>query len=74
MFLYYYEVGFIQDFFRKNNKKSATSFNFMFRYIDDVLSLNNSKFGGNVKGIYPIELEIKDATDTVQLPYILTYI
>jgi hypothetical protein len=40
------------------------SFNFTFRYIDDVLSLNNSKFGDFVDRIYPIELEIKDTTDT----------
>jgi hypothetical protein len=29
-------------------------------YIDDVLSLNNSKFGDFVDRIYPIELETKD--------------
>jgi hypothetical protein len=36
----------------------------MFRYRDDVLSLNNSRFGDLVDRIYPIELEIKDTTDT----------
>ena len=40
------------------------SFNFTFRYIDDVLSLNNSRFGDFVDRIYPIELEIEDTTDT----------
>jgi len=38
--------------------------NFTFRYIDDVLSLNNSRFGDYVDHIYPIELEIKYTTDT----------
>ena len=38
----------------------------VFRYIDDVLSLNNSKFGDYVELIYPVELEIKDTTDTVK--------
>jgi hypothetical protein len=33
-------------------------------YIVDVLSLNNSRFGDFVDHIYPIELEIKDTTDT----------
>jgi hypothetical protein len=42
----------------------ARSFNFTFRYIDDVRSLNNSRFGDFVDRIYPIELEIKDTTDT----------
>ena len=36
----------------------------MFRYIVDVLSLNNSWFGDFVDRIYLIELEIKDITDT----------
>ena len=50
--------------FKKNEKKLVRSFNFMFRYIDDVLSLNNYWFGDFVDRIYPIELEIKDTTDT----------
>ena len=32
-------------------------------YIDDVLSINNSKFGDYINIIYPVELEIKDTTD-----------
>ena len=55
---------FIQGLLKKNEKKLARSFNFTFRYIDDVLSLNNSRFGDFVDRIYPIELEIKDTTDT----------
>ena len=58
MFLYSYEADFIQGLLRKKDKKLARSFNFTFRYIDDVLSLNNSRFGDFV------ELEIKDTTDT----------
>jgi hypothetical protein len=45
MFLYSYEANFIQGLLKKNEKKLARSFNFTFRYIDDVLSLNNSRFG-----------------------------
>jgi hypothetical protein len=44
--------------------KLARSFNFTFRYIDDVLSLNNSRFGDFVDLINPIELEIKDTINT----------
>jgi hypothetical protein len=44
-------------FFKLNGiKKLAQSFNFMFHYIDDVLSLNNSRSGDFVDRIYPIEL------------------
>jgi hypothetical protein len=53
-----------QELLKKNGKKLARSFNFTFRYIDDVLSLNNSKFCDFVDCIYPIDLEIKDTTDT----------
>ena len=64
LFLYSYDTDFIQGLLKKNKKKLARSFNFTFRYIDDVLSLNNSRFGDFVDRIYPIELEIKDSTDT----------
>jgi hypothetical protein len=36
---------------KKNEKKLARSFNFTFRYIDDVPSLNNSRFGDFVDRI-----------------------
>jgi hypothetical protein len=64
LFLYSYETDFIQGLLKKIEKKRAWSFNFTFRYIDDVLSLNISRFGDFVDHIYPIELEIKDTTDT----------
>ena len=45
-------------------KKLARSFNFTFRYLDDALSLNNSRCGDIVNRISPIEVEMKDTTDT----------
>ena len=47
--------------------ETVRSFNFTSRYIDDGLSLNNSRFGDFVNRIYPTELEIKDITDTGRL-------
>jgi len=64
LFLYSYEADFIQGLPMKNEKKLSRSSNFTFRYIDDVLSLNNSRFGDFVDRRYPIELEIKVTTDT----------
>jgi hypothetical protein len=64
LFFYSYDVDFIQGLHKKIEKKLARSFHFTFRYIDDVLSLNNSRFGGFVDRIYPIELEITDTTNT----------
>jgi hypothetical protein len=51
-------LDFIQGLFKKNEKKLTLSFNFTFRYIYDVLSLDNSRFGDFIDRIYPIELEI----------------
>ena len=46
LFFYSYEANFIQGFHEQSEKKLARSFNFMFRYIDDVLSLNNHVVSG----------------------------
>jgi hypothetical protein len=51
---------------KKNEKQQSQSFNFTFRYTEDVLSLNNSKLGDFVDRIYPNELEIKDTTGTAR--------
>ena len=63
-FLYSYEADFIHGLLKTNDKKLARSFNFTFRNIDEVISLNNSRLGYFVDRIYPTELEIKDVTDT----------
>ena len=72
LFLYSYKAGFIQGLLKKKEKKLAQSFNYSFRYVDDVLYLNNSRF------IYPNQLEIKDTTDTVKsasyLDFLILYI
>jgi hypothetical protein len=64
LFLYSYEAEFVQKLLRDNNKKLAMSFNHTFRYIDDVLSINNHNFHNYVHLIYPDELEIKDTTES----------
>jgi hypothetical protein len=40
------------------------AFNSTFRYIDDVLSINNDQFHSYVDSIHPSELEIKDTTES----------
>ena len=61
IFLYSYD--FIQTLIRSGKRHLAKSFNFTYRYIDDVFSLNNHKFSDYVYDIYPVELEIKETTD-----------
>ena len=62
LFLYSHEADFIQGLLKKNEKKLVRSFNLTFRYIDDIISLNNSRFGDFFDLIDHIELEIKDTT------------
>ena len=44
IFLYSYEAEFIQSLLSTGKKKLASQFNFTYRYIDDVLSINNLDF------------------------------
>ena len=64
LFLYSYEAEFLQNLIKQGNRTLAKMFNLTFRYIDDVLSLNNSHFSDHLHRIYPSELEIKDTTDS----------
>ena len=64
LFLYSYESDFIRNMNKSGHKKQCSSFNFTFRYIDDVLSLNKKSFSDYLSEIYPVELEIKDTTDS----------
>jgi hypothetical protein len=42
----------------------ARAFNFTYRYIDDVLFINNSRFAEFLPLIYPPGMEVKETTDT----------
>ena len=64
LFLYSYEAEFVQKLLRDKNKKLAVSFNLTYRYMDDVLSINNHNFHNYVHLIYPEELDIKDTTES----------
>ena len=44
--------------------KLASQFNFTYRYIDDVLSINNPDFENYLGQMYPAELKIKDETES----------
>ena len=44
IFLYSYEAEFIQSLLSTGRKQLASRFNFIYRYIDDVLSINNPEF------------------------------
>ena len=64
IFLYSYEAEFIQSLLSAGKKRLASQFNFTYRYIDDVLSINNSDFENYLGQMYPPELAIKDTTES----------
>ena len=64
IFLYPYEAEFIQTLISTVRKQLASRFNFTYRYIDGVLSINNPEFENYLCQMYPIELEIKDTTES----------
>ena len=64
IFLYLYEADFIQSLHSTGKKKLASQFNFTYRYIDDVLSINNPCFENYLGQMYPAELEIKNTTES----------
>ena len=61
--LYSYEAEFIQSLLSTGKKKLASQFNFTYRYIDAVLSINNPDFENYLGQMYPAKLEIKDTTE-----------
>jgi hypothetical protein len=68
LFLYSSEAEFVQKLLRDNNKQLAMSCNHTFRYIGDVLSINNHNFLNYIHLIYPDELEINDTTESDKSP------
>jgi hypothetical protein len=63
LFLHAYEADFLQCLLKNKDRKLSQTFNSSFRYIDDVLWLNNSQFIDYLYRIYPNELQVKDTTD-----------
>jgi hypothetical protein len=48
LFLYSYESEFLQKLVKDKKIYEARAFNFTYRYIDDVLSINNSRFADDL--------------------------
>ena len=67
IFLYSCEADFIQSLLSTGKKHLASPFNLTYRYIDDVLSINNPDFENYLGQMYPVELEIKDTTERTNL-------
>ena len=64
IFLYSYEADFIQSLLSTGKKQLASRFNLTYRYIDDVLFINNTEFENYLGQMYPAKHEIKDTTES----------
>ena len=71
LFVYSYE--FLQKLVKDKKMHEARAFNFTYRYTDDVLSINNSRFAEFLPLIYPPELEVKEATIQLRPHHFWTY-
>ena len=59
IFLYSYEAEFIQSLLSTGRKQLASRFNFTYRYIDDVLSINNPEFENYLGQMIPLNSRSK---------------
>ena len=52
---------------KEGKRKLARKFNLSYRYIDDLISLNNKRFKEFISDIYPKELTISDTTESTSV-------
>ena len=62
LFLFHYEYAYMRDLIR-DNLCMAKRFSHTVRYIDDLLTLNNTMFEGEICNIYPPELPLNETTE-----------
>ena len=73
LFLYLYEIKFLDSPVRSGHGRLTKLFNLCYRYIDDLIVFNNKKFIGYVKDIYPSELNVEkdDQANYLDLTFIM---
>ena len=67
IFLYSYEAELIQILLSTDRKQLASRFNFTYKYIDDVLSINNPDFENYLGQMHLVELVIKETRQRATL-------
>jgi hypothetical protein len=70
LFLFYYEYRYMRNMI-KTNLMLAKRFSNTTRYIDDLLTLNNTSFDSAIDDIYPEELKLKNTSES---PTTLSYL
>ena len=64
LYLFYYEYNHFLLKLGKDKNYHGKFFNRSFRFIDDLLSINNKHFKEYISTIYPDELELKETTES----------
>ena len=67
LFLYSYENEFLNKLIKEGKRKLARKFNLSYRYIDDLISFNNTRFKEFISDIYPKELTISETTESTSI-------
>ena len=67
LFLYSYENEFLDKQIKECKRKLARKFNLSYRYIDDLTSFSNKIFKEFIYDIYPNELTISEATESISI-------
>ena len=67
LFLYSYENEFLDELVKEGKRKLARKFNLSYRYIDDLISLNNKRFKEFISDIYPKELTISETIESTSI-------
>ena len=68
--LFCYERNFTTSLSDDNQADIIETFNSTFRYLDDLLNIDNSYFEGMVNQIYPPELQLNKAnTSDTEAPF-----
>ena len=64
LFLFYYEYKYMKNLIKDNLQVAINSMELCMRYINDLLTLNNSRFASKIPDIYPPELDLKKTTES----------
>ena len=64
IFFYSYEAESIQTLLSTDRTQLESQFNFLYSYIDDVLSIKNPEFEYYMGQMYPVELVNNDTTES----------
>ena len=71
LFLFCYERDFMKDLSIDNQADVIKAFNSTYRYLDDLLNIDNPYFEGMVHQIYPSELQLNKAnTSDTEAPFL----